>query len=55
MHSISGASIHEIEGCGCRFGPIEIQHVILMQHGPCYLEYMSILPSDYILLGCMLA
>ena len=38
------ASIHEIDGRGCRFGPIEVWHVLLTHHGVCYLEYLSILP-----------
>ena len=54
MHANCGASIHEIDGCGCRFRPIEVRHVLLMHHGACYLEYMPILPFGYpILLGCV--
>ena len=56
MHSISGASIHEVHGRGCRFGQIEVQHVLLMHHDACYLEYVPILPFGYsILLGCVSA
>ena len=56
MHSIGGASIHEIDGRGCRFGPIEVWHVLLTHHGQCYLEYLPILPfGDSILLGCVSA
>ena len=56
MHSISGALIHEIDGCGCCFNPIEIWHVLLMQHGACYMEYVPILSFGYfILLGCVSA
>ena len=43
MHSICGASIHEIDGRGCRFSPIEVRHVLLTHHGACYLEYLPIL------------
>ena len=56
MDSISGASIHVIDGCGCWFSPIEIWHVLLMHHGASYLEYVLILSFDYsILLGCVSA
>ena len=54
MHSISGASIHEIDGCGCRFGPIEIWHVLFMHNATCYLEYVRILWL-LLLLECVLA
>ena len=56
MHSIGGALIHEIDGRGWFFGPIEIRHVLLMQHGPCYLDYMPILHFHYSsLLECVSA
>ena len=56
VHSICGASIHEIDGRGCHFGPIEVRHVLLMHHGACYLDYLLILPFSYsILLGCVSA
>ena len=55
MHSISGASIYEIDGCRCRFGPI-VRHVLRMHHGVCCLKYMPILPfGNSILLGCVSA
>ena len=47
MHYIGGASIHEIDGRGCRFGRIEVQHVLLTHHGACYLEYLPILSFGY--------
>ena len=56
MHSIGGASIHEIDGRGCHFGPIEVRHVLLTHHGAYYLQYLPILPFGYSnLLGCVLA
>ena len=56
MYSVGGASVHEIDGCGCRFGPIEVLHVLLMHHGVCYLDYLPILSlGDPILLGRVLA
>ena len=56
MHSIGGASIHELDGRGCRFKPIEVRHVLLTHHDVCYLEYLPILPFGYsILLGSVSA
>ena len=56
MHSIVGASIHEIDGRGCRFGPIEVWHVLLTHHGVCYLDYFPTLSfRDSILLGSVSA
>ena len=52
MHSVDGASIYEIDGCGCCFRPVEVPHVLLTHHGVCYLDYLPILSfGDSILLG----
>ena len=56
VHCIDGVSIHEIDGHGCRFGPIEVRHVLLTHHGSCYLDYLSILSLGYsVLLGSVSA
>ena len=51
-YSIGAAPIHEIDNCGCRFGSIEVRHVLLTHHGACYLNYLPTLSfGDSILLG----
>ena len=42
LPSIDYASIHEIDDRGCRFGQIEVRHVLLTHHGACYLEYLCV-------------
>ena len=54
--AICCASIHEIDGRGCRFHPIEVRHVLLTHHGACYLDYLLILSLDNsVLLGIVSA
>ena len=56
MSTVGGAPIHEIDGRGCRFGPIVVRHVLLTHHGACYLDYLLILSfGDSILLGSVSA
>ena len=43
MYSVGGAPIQEIDGRGCRFGPIEVWHVLLTHHVAYYLDYLLIL------------
>ena len=56
VHSGCCTPVHEVHGHICSLCPIWLGHMLLVHHGPCYFEDVSILVFGYtILLRCVSA